>query len=401
MKKLWIAILALGLITTALTGCLMSKPEAVEAPASATTPGPTGGRPAGEIKAYIPCGMIVPLRAVIDQFQSGYPAVRVVGVYDNSGVLVDRILKKHEKADVVVSPGSTEMGHLERAGLLDSASQQAVGSFDLVVITARAGKLEMKWPADLKKCRTIACPDPQVSSIGTAGQEALTKLGLWAELKPKMVFTTHAIEAYTMAASGKAEACIAYRNCPLETNPEKLSKSKVAIAFAFPTDTYTRQQCLVAPLKASANLSAARAFVLYFASPEGRKLLAANGMTGCLDDQSARPRASSRGAEKAKVKVVAFYPGNERHTPIKKMIEALPAKYGGQVSAEFVDFTTDEGLKRRTAAGLTCGGILINGQQTWTYQKDGKKVEVTFQKAEGGEWTEADLNAVIKMLLKK
>ena len=64
-----------------------------------------------------------------------------------------------------------------------------------------------------------------------------------------------------------------------------------------------------------------------------------------------------------------------------------------------MDFTSDEGFDKWQAAGLSCGAILINDQQTWTYEKDGKPVEVTFKMAMGGEWTEEDLNAVIKKLL--
>jgi molybdate transport system substrate-binding protein len=388
--------LAVPLAATVLVGCLKAKPAAPAPPAVISTP-PTGGLQ-GEVKAYVPCGMIVPLRAVGDKFQADHPTVKVVGTYDNAGILVERLLKKHEQADVLVSPGATEMRHLEQAGLLDSSSEEALGDFELVVMTPRASRLQINSAADLKKCRTIAMPDPQVNSIGTCGQEALTKLGLWEELKGKMVLPKHAIDAYTMVAAGKADAGLAYRNCPLDTNPEKLSKSKVTIAFSFPADSYVKQQCLVALLKAAPNPAAAKAFVAFLTSPAGRKLLADNGMAGSLELKPAPP-AQATAARKAAVTVVAFYPAS--HTAIKTLIESLPAKYPGQVRAEFVDFSTDEGFKRRQQAGLSCGAILINGQPTWTYEKGGRQVQVSFLRALGGEWTEADLHAVIHKLLKE
>lgn len=99
------------------------------------------------------------------------------------------------------------------------------------------------------------------------------------------------------------------------------------------------------------------------------------------------------------IKVVAYYPDNEGHAKIKTMITGLNTKYAGKVQAEFVDFTSDEGFKRWQDDGLSCGGIVINGEQTFTYEKDGKSTEVTFKMAEGGEWTEADLYAVIEKLI--
>jgi len=99
------------------------------------------------------------------------------------------------------------------------------------------------------------------------------------------------------------------------------------------------------------------------------------------------------------VTVVAYYPDNESHAALKKLVLDLPAKFGNQVKAEFVNFTSDAGFKRWQEAGMTCGGIQINGQQTWTYIKDGKPTEVTFKMAEGGEWTKADLEACVKKAL--
>jgi hypothetical protein len=109
----------------------------------------------------------------------------------------------------------------------------------------------------------------------------------------------------------------------------------------------------------------------------------------------AAPTSDAVGA----IKVVAYYPDNEGHAKIKAMVTSLSTKYPGKVAAEFVDFTSDEGFKRWQDDGLSCGGILINGEQTFTYEKDGKATEVTFKMAEGGEWTEADLYAVIEKLI--
>ena len=326
-----------------------------------------------------------------------YPEIKVAGIYDNAGVIVNRIAKKGEKADLMVSPGGTEIGKLEAGGFMMPDTKKTIGDFELVCLVPASSTLKIEKPEDLKKAKTMGSPDPDINSVGASGRQALTKLGLWDTLKPKMVFTEHAIQAYTLVASNKADAALCYRNCPLETNPDKLSKSKVRIAFSFPKDSYTKQQCLIGQLRDAKNAPAAKTYLDFITSPEGLKILADNGMTGCLDLQQCPVPAA---ATDAAVKVVAYYPGNDDHKKIRDLMDGISAKYGGKASGKFVDFTSDEGFKEWQAAGLSCGAILINGEQTYTYDKAGKPYEVTFKMAEGGEWTKADLDAVINKLLK-
>jgi molybdate transport system substrate-binding protein len=410
MKLHRLAPLFLLVAFLAIAGC---KPAA-QAPNAATPPAP--GAPAAtanEVRVFVPCGMIIPMRALGDAFMVKHPDIKVVGIFDNAGVIVKRISQKGEKGDLMVSPGRTEIGKLEAAGFIRPDTTKAIGDFELVCIVPANSTLDIKKPEDLKKAKTMGSPDPEINSVGTSGKEALTKLGLWDALKPKMVFTEHAIQAYTMVAGGKADAAICYRNCPLETNPEKLAKSKVRIAFSFPKDSYTKEQCLIGTLRDSPNPAAAQKYMDFITSPEGLKILADHGMTGCLSlaggvkGSCAKPATATAAAavdtSKAVVKVVAYYPDNdsEDHQAIKKAVLGLPAKYHGKVSSEFVDFTSDEGFKKWQAAGLTCGGFLINGEQTYSYDKGGKVEEITFKQAQGGEWTFADLDAVVQKLIKE
>ncbi|MBU0607440.1 MAG: molybdate ABC transporter substrate-binding protein, partial [Armatimonadetes bacterium] len=330
--RTWMSAPLLLVAVALLAGCPpRQSAQQVPTPSGppANEPGLNAGGPiTGEIQAYIPCGMIIPMRAAVQAFEAKHPGVKVKGIYDNAGIIVKRLTEKGEKADVVVSPGQTEMDKLEAAGLMDTSSKQILGTFELVCIMPSNSRQLLKTPADLKACKTIAMPNPDVNSTGASGREALTKLGLWDTLKPKMLLPNHAIEAHTMVAGGKADAGIAYRNCPLETNPDKLSKSKVRIAFAFPPDSYAKQPCLVEVCAKAPNKTAADALVQFLSSDEGRKILADNGMTGCLDMAAcAVPTASGQPAgagAKPDIAVVAYYPGNEKHKPLRELVEGLP-----------------------------------------------------------------------------
>jgi len=411
MQRLILPVMML-IVIAGLAGC--PRPQTAQAPPPMPPPVPTspagaGAALTGEVIAYIPCGMIIPTRAVTDEFQKQHPGVKVVGKYDNAPIIVKRLTEKKEPADLVVTPGKTEMAMLEKKGLVTAAGEKTLGTFELVCLVPAASKLKIEKPADLKQCKTIAMPNPDMNSTGASGRDALTKLGLWETLKPKMLLPNHAVEALTMVASGKAQAAIAYRNCPLETNPEKLSKSKVRIAFSFPADSYEKQPLLATVTTNAPNRAAAEALLAFMDSAAGRKLLADNGMTGCMDEAACPvPTAATKGqpaeapgtVKKAAIHVMAFYPDTEGHKAIKDLVLGLPKTYGPKVSAEFIDFTSDAGYKIwHDEKGLACGAILINDEQTWTYEQKGKVKEVSFKMAMGGEWTPEDLHGVIKKLL--
>lgn len=405
MRKAIAPLIALLVLAAALSGCSLATRV------KRTMPGLSKNNAAPvTCRAYIPCGMIIPMKAVLNAFEAKNPGIKVEGVYDNAIVLARRIIEKHEKADLFVSPGDSEVGRLEKANLCDPKAKKSVGTFDLVVIVQKGNPLGITKPEDLEKAPTISTPDPELNSVGVSGRQVLTRLGLWSKLEPRMLKTQDAIASHTMVASGKSQAGIAYKNCPLETNPEKLSKSKVAVAFDFDPTDYTKQRCWVTPLKNAGNADAAAKFIAFITSRDGLTILAKNGMTGCLEmapgkggGATADASAGVFGEEnpKALVQVKAFYPNNGDHAAMKKMILALPQKYPGKASAQFIDFTSDQGYKLWQAAGLTCGAILINNEQTWTYEKEGKPTEVTFKMRVGGEWTEADLNAVIQKIIKE
>jgi hypothetical protein len=112
-------------------------------------------------------------------------------------------------------------------------------------------------------------------------------------------------------------------------------------------------------------------------------------------------KAEEIGSKDAKVFIRAFYPGNEKHQLIKKMVFAYAEKYPGKVRARFIPFDSTEGYDEWHEAGLTCGGIVVNDEQTFSVkQKSGKSEDVTLKQFVGGEWTQEDLDAIIAAQVK-
>ncbi len=379
------------------------KGKASTAPAASTGPRRV-------VTMYVPCGLILPLREAAAAFEKTHPDIKIDGKFDNAITLAKMVRDKGDRPDLYVSPGARELGLLEEKGLIDEASKAVIGEFDLVLIVPRENPKKIHSLQDLTKADVITCPNPKENSVGMYGEQALRKAGLWDKLMPrgeeKIVFTDKAIASHDKVAAGRADAGIAFKNCPLETNPEKLKKSAVQIACDIDHSLYEKPLCYIAVLKEAKNAADAKSFLDFLQTPEARKVMKDNGMQ--LFAGQGSPAAGEQPATTASapvsarplVTVQAFYPDNEDHAWAKKLIADIGVRYKGQVKAEFIGFNTDEGYERWKAAGMTCGGLLVNGQQTCQVVRDGKKREVSFMMKEGGEWTKADLEYAIKQALK-
>jgi len=79
-----------------------------------------------------------------------------------------------------------------------------------------------------------------------------------------------------------------------------------------------------------------------------------------------------------------------------ELVEFLKAmEMRGEITLELIDFSTHKGLARTQKDGLTCAGIVINGEMI--FNLDGRLV--AFAHPEGYSWTTEDLSEVVKRIL--
>ncbi len=399
----------------ALVGC----PQREQADLGPGAPQP----PPGEMQVvtlsmYAPCGMIIPLMDAIAAFEAQHPEIRIEAKYDNSVIVAKLLTDKGEKADLFISPGPRQMSLLQKQGLIDEDSITAFCDFELVTIIPRENPAGIQKPEDLLGAKVVSIPDPETDSVGYAGRQALEALGLWEALEKQntLLVTGQAIESHKFVAQGKSQAGIAFDGCPLETNPEKLSKSKVQVAFSFPDDAYETPQGQIAITRDCAHPEAARAFIDFLVSTEGRKIIEDSGLkpapAGGTDGTDAAGREGSivdmvdagtttYGPEGAELVLQAFYPRTDHGHIIEAVFEYVDT-YPGKVRAEYYDWAGDaEARQVWRDKGLSCGAILINGKQTFDIEDETGSRTVTFMMGMDMEWTKADLDAVVKQLLKQ
>jgi molybdate transport system substrate-binding protein len=346
------------------------------------------GRPGAgqtQITVYVPCGLIVPMTAVVTAYNEAHPDVEITPTYDNAVILMRLIRDKGHRPDLFVSPGERELAELEAKGLIEPSSQRQFGQFTLAVIIPKKNPAGIHSLDDLQKAKVIACPDPTENSVGYYARQSLQHLALWDGLESKFQYTEHAIQAHTFVAAAKVDAGFAYESCPLDTAPEKLSKSKVAILCELPKETYDTPKCVIAMLRESKHRQQAMAFADYLVTPETLAVLEANGL----------PSPGTGSVSAPEVYVQAFYPDDEAHNDIKQLVMECQESHPGKVRAEFIDSATKEGLKRRTDAGLKGPGITINGQNTATIGEGKSARQVTFQMDAGAGWTAEDLKQAV------
>jgi len=84
------------------------------------------------------------------------------------------------------------------------------------------------------------------------------------------------------------------------------------------------------------------------------------------------------------------------------LLDGLAKEYKGQVSVEYIDFSTKKGYERTVKDGLNCAGLVINGKQTYTIKdRNGKQREVTFSHPINMQYTADGVKTVVKLLLGK
>jgi len=266
-RRLQVAVIICLLAAVAVGGLLVARSR-TQSPA-----------PPNQVVVLAPCGFSTPVTVAANLFRKAHPEIKLEVVMDNANVLVNKIRDGKLTGDAFMSPGETEVKLLVESGHVDPATITDWGSLDLVVIASLKAKgVKTIQDLALPSVRYIALPDPRLTSVGYYGEKALEALGLYDRIKGKLVTPDGILKAVELVETGDADAGLAYLTCPLETNPEKASKSALRIVETIPRDKYPPVRLQVGMFKTAANPAAVRAFFEYLTSKEAQDALAANGV---------------------------------------------------------------------------------------------------------------------------
>ena len=179
-------------------------------------------------------------------------------------------------ADVFVSADEDWMDYLAKRDLIQPRTRVTFLANKLVVVAPNASKVRIpvRPPAALAKVLTagpLAMADVNSVPAGKYGKAALEKLGVWAQVEPKVVGAENVRAALALVERGAAPLGIVY------ATDAKASPS-VKIAGVFPENTHPPITYPVARLKASTNPEG-EAFRRFLISREGKAIFVRYGFT--------------------------------------------------------------------------------------------------------------------------
>ena len=249
------------LLATALVGVPLATPGSARADAA----GPT---------VFAAASMKTALDAIATAWKEKTGKAMVVS-YGSSGTLAKQI-EAGAPADLFISADQKWMDVLAKDGAIKPDTRENLLGNSLVLVSPSVASVPMKiekgfdlaralGDGKLAVCTVTSCP------AGMYGKEALTKLGVWPAIEPKLAQAENVRAALLLVARGEAKYGIVYAT-------DAKAEPKVKVVGTFPEDSHAPIVYPVAVTK-DAKSADATALEAFLRSPEAVKILEGQGFT--------------------------------------------------------------------------------------------------------------------------
>ncbi len=204
------------------------------------------------------------LQELTPLFQSAHPNITVKYSFSAPGALQQQI-ERGAPIDVFVPGGSKQMDALQSKGLLLAESRRNLVTNDLVLVVPRSSALVLTDFRQLTKneVKRIAIGEPRSVPVGQYAEEVLRYLGIWDQLRPKLVFGNTARNVLASVESGNADAAIVF------ATDAKISDRVRRVALT-PKDSHRPIVYPIAILSASRQQKSAQTYIQFLSGPLAR-----------------------------------------------------------------------------------------------------------------------------------
>jgi molybdate transport system substrate-binding protein len=255
IKRSWCWVM-LALAGLAGSACRSSAPASPTGPPSART---------------ITVSAAASLQAAFREIGQQYEArtnTRINFNFGASGALQKQI-EAGAPVDVFASAGQAQMEALASQALILPESQRDFARNTLVLITPANQTATLKDFADLTGAtiKRLAVGNPKTVPAGQYAQQALTRLGLWQQLQPRLVLAEDVRQVFDYVARGEVEAGLVY------ASDVRADDSRVRVGTRAPADAHDPILYPIAIVRASQQQAAAQAFIDAVASDQGQNIL--------------------------------------------------------------------------------------------------------------------------------
>ncbi|HVU99957.1 MAG TPA: molybdate ABC transporter substrate-binding protein [Verrucomicrobiae bacterium] len=164
------------------------------------------------IRVFAAASLTDSLRQVAAAYTVQARANQLVFNFAASSTLARQIIEG-APADIFFSADEAQMDLVEGKGLVVKDSRRDRLGNSLVIIVAARDGAAIQAPEDLTRSdiRRITLADPKAVPAGVYAKTYLEGLGLWTQIKPKVVAVENVRAAMAAVESGDADASIVYR----------------------------------------------------------------------------------------------------------------------------------------------------------------------------------------------
>ena len=183
----------------------------------------------------------------------------------SSGTL-QRQIEQGAPVDVFISASAEELDRLESRGLiLPGSRKNLVGN--TVVLIVPAGSFAIKGFQDLTRpaVKLVSIGEPQTVPAGKYASQVLAYLGIYDELKPKLVLAKDVRQVLTYVETSNVNAGIVYAT-------DARISAKVKVVATAPDDSHSPIIYPIAIVKGSHNEAAAKDFEMFLLSPQSQHI---------------------------------------------------------------------------------------------------------------------------------
>ena len=197
------------------------------------------------------------------QFQEEHPEVAVKTSYGSSGQFTQQI-ENGAPFDVFCSADASYPKKLAAEGLALPGSEFVYAIGHIVAWVPASSPIPLTGPQALRdpSIRHIAIANPQYAPYGRAAEAALRSLGLYDDVKDKLVFGENVSQAQQYVETGAAEIGII-----------PLSLVKGGRSWEVPLDSYPKMEQSGLIVKSSRNAALAQEFRSFLLGEQGRSIL--------------------------------------------------------------------------------------------------------------------------------
>ena len=205
------------------------------------------------------------LTDALTEISQRFGAVRNIEVYCNfaGSATLQRQIEKGAPADVFVSASVKQMNALQGKGLIHEDSRQAILNNRLVLIAPVNSPLIITNVEMLAQdtIQRVAIGEPNSVPAGIYGREALTHLGVWSAIQPKLIPSSDVRSTLAYVESGEVDVGVVYQT-------DAAISKKVKIVYQFPDSSHSPIVYPAALVRNTGHKVLAQAFLDYLQTPE-------------------------------------------------------------------------------------------------------------------------------------